>query len=320
MSDRPARKSGSARRAAQPRPLPVDGGLGPSCVALPPGGWATVLDFLAERFPMVTRADWQARMAAGRVVAGDGSPLAAHTAYRKDLRVWYYREWAEEAPVPFQETVLFQDEQLVVADKPHFLPVMPSGRHVRETLLVRLKQRLGLDTLVPIHRIDRETAGLVVFSVQPATRGAYQRLFAERAVRKQYEAIVHWPPPAPLPAVYRSRLADVFMRSETVAGEPNAETAIALRELRGDVALLDLAPHTGRKHQLRAHCEALGVPIVGDGIYPVLRPEGADDWQNPLRLLARGIAFDDPVTREARVFRSTLSLAWPDGCSAGGPL
>lgn len=320
MSDRPARKSGSARRAAQPRPLPVDGGLGPSCVALPPGGWATVLDFLAERFPMVTRADWQARMAAGRVVAGDGSRLDAQTAYRKDLRVWYYREWAEEAPVPFQETVLFQDEQLVVADKPHFLPVMPSGRHVRETLLVRLKQRLGLDTLVPIHRIDRETAGLVVFSVQPATRGAYQRLFAERAVRKQYEAIVHWPPPAPLPAVYRSRLADVFMRSETVAGEPNAETAIALRELRGDVALLDLAPHTGRKHQLRAHCEALGVPIVGDGIYPVLRPEGADDWQNPLRLLARGIAFDDPVTREARVFRSTLSLAWPDGCSAGGPL
>ncbi|WP_304307081.1 pseudouridine synthase [Pseudacidovorax intermedius] len=318
MSDRPARKSGSARRAAQPRPLPVDGGLGPSCVALPPGEWATVLDFLAERFPMVTRADWQARMAAGRVVAGDGSRLDAHTPYRKDLRVWYYREWADEAAVPFQETVLFQDEQLVVADKPHFLPVMPSGRHVRETLLVRLKQRLGLDTLVPIHRIDRETAGLVVFSVQPATRGAYQRLFAERAVRKQYEAIVHWPPPAPLPAVYRSRLADVFMRSETVAGEPNAETAIAVREVRGDVALLDLAPHTGRKHQLRAHCEALDVPIVGDGIYPVLRPEGADDWQHPLRLLARGIAFDDPVTGEARVFRSALSLAWPEGGSAVG--
>ncbi|WP_234193973.1 pseudouridine synthase [Pseudacidovorax sp. NFM-22] len=320
MSDRPARKSGSARRAAQPRPLPVDGGLGPSCVALPPGDWATVLDFLTERFPMVPRADWQARMAAGRVVAGDGSRLAAQTPFRKDLRVWYYREWADEAPVPFQETVLFQDEQLVVADKPHFLPVMPSGRHVRETLLVRLKQRLGLDTLVPIHRIDRETAGLVVFSVQPATRGAYQRLFAERAVRKQYEAIVHWPPPAPLPAVYRSRLADVFMRSETVAGEPNAETAIAVREVRGDVALLDLAPHTGRKHQLRAHCEALGVPIVGDGIYPVLRPEGADDWQNPLRLLARGIAFDDPVTGEARVFRSALSLAWPEGGSADGQI
>lgn len=313
MSDRPARKSGSARRAAQPRPLPVDGGLGPSCVALPPGGWATVLDFLAERFPMVSRGDWQARMAAGRVVAGDGSLLDAHTAYRKDLRVWYYREWADEAPVPFQETVLFQDEQLVVADKPHFLPVMPSGRHVRETLLVRLKRRLGLDTLVPIHRIDRETAGLVVFSVQPATRGAYQRLFAERAVRKQYEAMVHWPPPHPLPAVYRSRLADVFMRSETVPGEPNSETAIAVREVRGDVALLDLAPHTGRKHQLRAHCEALGVPIVGDGIYPVLRPQGADDWQNPLRLLARGIAFDDPVTGQPRQFRSTLALAWPTG-------
>lgn len=317
MSDRPARKSGSARRAAQPRPLPVDGGLGPSCVALPPGDWATVLDFLAERFSMVPRADWQARMAAGRVVTGDGSRLDAHTPYRKDLRVWYYREWPAEAPVPFQETVLFQDEQLVVADKPHFLPVMPSGRHVRETLLVRLKQRLGLDTLVPIHRIDRETAGLVVFSVQPATRGAYQRLFAERAVRKHYEALVHWPPPHPLPAVYRSRLADVFMRSETVPGEPNSETSIAVREVRGDVALLDLAPHTGRKHQLRAHCQALGVPIVGDGIYPVLRPEGADDWQNPLRLLARGIAFDDPVTGQPRQFRSALSLAWPEGSPAG---
>ncbi|KTT15191.1 pseudouridine synthase [Pseudacidovorax intermedius] len=313
MSTRPARSAGSARRAAQPRPLPVDGGLGPSCVALPPGGWATVLDFLAERFPMVARGDWLARMAAGRVLAGDGSRLDAATPYRRDLRIWYYREWAEEAPVPFQETVLFQDEQLVVADKPHFLPVMPSGRHVRETLLVRLKHRLGLDTLVPVHRIDRETAGLVVFSVQPATRGAYQRLFAERAVRKHYEAIVRWPPPAPLPAVYRSRLESVFMRSETVDGEPNAETAIAVREVRGGHALLDLAPHTGRKHQLRAQLHALGVPIVGDGIYPLLRPEGADDFAEPLRLLARGIGFDDPVTGEARCFRSGLSLAWPGG-------
>ncbi|MFT4265905.1 MAG: pseudouridine synthase [Xenophilus sp.] len=307
------RSAQSTRRARQPRPLPMRDGVGPSCVALPPGPWATVLDFLCDRFPMVTREDWCERMATGRVADGEGRALTPERPHQKGLRVWYYREWPNEARIPFEEHIVFQDELLVVADKPHFLPVTPSGRHVRETLLARLKRRLGLDTLVPIHRIDRETAGLVVFSVQPATRGAYQRLFEQRAVAKRYEAIVHWPPPRPLPAAYCSRLAPVFMRSEEVPGEPNSETAIDVLAAGERFARLALFPTTGRKHQLRAHCHALGVPIVGDGIYPVLRPEGSDDFDRPLQLLARELAFTDPVTGQARRFASERALGGPPG-------
>lgn len=305
---RSARSAGSQRRARTPRPLPVVDGLGPSCVALPPGPWATVLDYFCERFTLVSRADWRARMAAGQVVDGEGLPVTPERPYAKNLRVWYYRTLADEAPLPFEATVLFQDAWLVVADKPHFLPVIPSGRYVRETLLVRLRRQLGLDALSPVHRIDRETAGLVVFAVQPATRGAYQRLFEQRAVAKRYEAVVHWPPPAPLPPVYRSRLDSVFMRSEEVEGEPNSETAIDLLRVEGERALLALAPHTGRKHQLRAHCCALGVPIVGDRIYPDLLPEGTDDFDHPLQLLARHIAFDDPLSGQRREFTSQRVL------------
>lgn len=309
--DRPPRRprsSGSQRRARTPCPLPTLDGLSPSCVALPPGPWATVLDFFCERFPQVSRDDWAARMQAGRVLDSTGEPVTPERPHAKELRVWYYRELAHEPRVPGEAQVLFQDDWLVVADKPHFLPVIPSGRYVRETLLVRLKQQLGIATLAPIHRIDRETAGLVVFSVQPATRGAYQRLFEQRAVAKRYEALVHWPAPQPLPPLYRSRLEPVFMRSDTVAGEPNSETGIELLAEHGHFAHLALRPRTGRKHQLRAHCCALGVPILNDGIYPVLRPEGADDFARPLQLLAQWLAFTDPVTGAERQFTSARTL------------
>lgn len=310
MPPRP-RTAQSTRRASQPRPLPVRDGVGPSCVALPPGPWGTVLDFLCTRFPMVGRADWIDRMAAGRVVDSAGAAITPVRAFEKELRVWYYREWVDESAVPFEERIVFQDAWLVVADKPHFLAVTPSGRHVRETLLARLRRRLGIDTLSPVHRIDRETAGLVVFAVQPDTRGAYQRLFEQRQVHKRYEAIVHWPPPQPLPAVHRSRLEPMFMRSDTVPGEPNSETAIEVLSTQERFAHLALHPATGRKHQLRAHCCALGVPIVGDGIYPALRPEGSDDFDQPLQLLAQALAFDDPVTGQPRRFESARRLALP---------
>lgn len=308
---RAPRSSGSQRRARTPCPLPTLEGLSPSCVALPPGPWTTVLDFFCERFALVSREDWIARMRAGRVMDAQGQVVSPERPYAKALKVWYYRELAHEPVVAGDAPVLFQDDWLVVADKPHFLPVIPSGRHVRETLLVRLKKQLGLDTLVPIHRIDRETAGLVVFAIQPATRGAYQRLFEQRLVAKRYEALVHWPPPAALPAVYRSRLESVFMRSQEVPGEPNSETALEVLAEHGHFAHLALRPHTGRKHQLRAHCCALGVPILGDGIYPELRPEGADDFAQPLQLLAQALRFTDPITGAERCFSSQRRLSLP---------
>ncbi len=293
-------------------PLPTRDGVGPSCVALPPEGrWATIADFLLERFAAIPAATWQARLRHGEVVDEHGVPVDAMRAFEPRLRIYYYRSLDDEPAIPFEETILFQDAQLLVVDKPHFLPVTPVGKYVQQSLLVRLKRRLGIDTLAPLHRIDRETAGLVLFSLRPSDRAAYSALFAERTIHKHYEAIVPWRADALLPPLRRSRLAPDthFMRMTEVEGEPNAETRFALLEARDGWARLGLSPVTGRRHQLRVHCAAIGLPIRNDAIYPLLRPEGQDDFERPLQLLARRIAFDDPVTGEARRFESRLSLA-----------
>ena len=292
-------------------PLPTRDGVGPSSVVLPPGSWPTIGDFLIQRFPGITPETWTARMQAGEVRDARGGPVGLERVYEPHLRVCYYRSLADEPRIPFDEGVVFQDDYLVVADKPHFLPVIPSGRYVQETLLVRLKRRLGLDDLSPIHRIDRETAGLVVFTIQPATRGAYQGMFLDRSVEKHYEAIAPWRSDLALPLVYRSRLEENparFMQVREVAGEPNAETRIELLEVRGAFARYGLSPVTGRKHQLRAHCAALGIPICHDQIYPVHHAENSDDYTKPLQLLAKSIAFTDPITGEARRFSSPRNL------------
>jgi len=289
-------------------------GVSPSCVVLPTGTWATVAEFLVARFPGVAPVIWAERMAAGDVVDELGTAVDASRPYRSGARICYYRALAAEPRIPFDEVVLFQNEFLVVADKPHFLPVIPSGRYLQETLLVRLKRKLGLAALSPIHRIDRETAGLVVFTVQAATRGRYQNLFLEHAIEKHYEAIAPARPELALPLVYRSRLEENperFMQVREVAGLPNAETRIALLETRGAWARYGLTPVTGRKHQLRAHCAALGIPICHDQIYPVHQPENTDDYHRPLQLLAKSLAFTDPISGKPLRFTSERTLVWP---------
>lgn len=292
-------------------PLPTRDGVGPSCVGLPTGPWPTITDFLVERFPAISRDTWLGRMQAGTVIDEHGVPVTADRRYQAPLRVYYYRALDAELRIPFDEVVLFQDAHLVVADKPPFLPVTPGGKFLQESLLVRLKRKLGIDDLAPLHRIDRGTAGLVLFSVQPQTRAVYTSLFADRAVEKRYEAIVRWSADASVPVVYRSRLVDDdhFMRMKEIEGEPNSETHFSVREVRGARALLELAPVTGRKHQLRVHCMALGVPIVNDPIYPALMPADSDDFDKPLQLLAKSVAFRDPMTGEPRHFESPRALA-----------
>lgn len=303
-------------RPARPA-LPTRDGVSASCVALPTGAWLTVLDFLCERIPAVSRPDWHARMAQGDVVDAHGHPIPPDAPYRAQTRLYYWRQLAFEHPIPFEERIVFQDAHLVVADKPHFLPVTPKGRYVQQTLLVRLKRRLGIDTLVPMHRLDRETAGLVMFTVQPAARHAYQSLFRDRQVHKVYEAIAAHRPEMTFPLTRRSRLAESerFMAMQEVPGEPNAETRIECVETQAGRARYRLLPTTGQKHQLRAHMNALGLPIEGDRIYPVLQPDLAEgeapDYRHPLQLLARTLRFTDPVTGQARHFESTLRLDWP---------
>ena len=298
-------------------PPPRDG-VSASRVGIGDGRFADVLAFLVARFPAV--ADWPARLARGDVLDAAGRPLAADAPCALGEVLWYWRDPPPEPRVPFEIEVLHQDEHLVVVDKPHFLAAIPGGRHLRETVLVRLRQQLGVATLAPMHRLDRETAGVLVFTVQPASRHAYHALLRERDVHKVYEAVAPWRADRALPLVCRHRLAKPagtgFMQVQVVPGEPNAETLIELigrvAEPEQSLALYRLTPRTGYTHQLRVQMNALGMPIVGDRIYPRLWPEPAPgavpDWSHPLQLLAREIAFTDPVTGAARRFTSRRRL------------
>jgi tRNA pseudouridine32 synthase/23S rRNA pseudouridine746 synthase len=306
-------KKGHQAEANAVVPLPVRDGVAPSYLWITesrPGG---MLAFLEERFADVAGPPWRERLARGDVVDAKGEPLGADSQVRQGMRIWYYRELEEETPIPFEERILFQDEHLLVVDKPHFLPMIPTGRFLRETLLVRLKRRLALPHLTPIHRLDRETAGVVIFSHNLATRGTYQSMFQKRVIRKTYEALAPMLENREFPFTYRSRMVDgeKFFVMKEEEGEPNSETVVELIERRGALARYRLHPHTGRKHQLRLHLASLGVPILNDAFYPVALPCKGDDFSAPLQLLARAIAFEDPLTGEARSFASERELDWP---------
>jgi tRNA pseudouridine32 synthase/23S rRNA pseudouridine746 synthase len=294
----------------RPNPPPARDGLNPSCVVVPAGAWATALDFFDWRFDKVARDDWIARFAAGDVVAEDGALVRADTLLATGQRLYYFRDVPDEPHIPFQERILYQDEHLLVVDKPHFLPVIPSGKYVRETLLVRLGKTLNSSSLAPIHRIDRDTAGIVLFSLNPATRDAYSQLFREHVVSKTYHAIARWNPDLPWPIQRHTRIAvgSHFMQQAEVDGVPNAMTTIRPLLHNDALALYELKPVNGQRHQLRVHMNALGLPILGDGIYPALTPEGSANFEKPLQLLAQSIAFTDPLSGEPRHFESTLQL------------
>lgn len=308
-------------RPARQTTIPSRDGVSASCVALPSTGahspWPRMADFLAERLPAVTRQEWIERMARGEVLDEQGHPVPPNAAYAGGQRLYYWRHLPDEPRIPFEARIVYQDQHLLVADKPHFLPVIPTGRFVRETLLVRLKQATGIESLSPVHRIDRETAGLVLFSTRAQDRGAYQAMFRERQVDKLYEAIAPSTGAWAGSRTHRSRIVEdpqAFYRMIETEGEPNSHTRIDRTEQFHDWARYRLEPVTGKRHQLRVHMNALSLPICGDQFYPVVRrgPGEPEDYADPLRLLARAIAFTDPVTGERRQFESGLGLDWPD--------
>lgn len=301
------------------------GGVAPSRVYLPQGPWSRLYDFLVQRFPHITADVIRARMLRGEIVDQDGIVQAPDTPYRPLKWLWYYREVPGEIPVPFELPVLFQDRHLVVVDKPHFLASTPGGRYLTDTALTRLRLSLDLPLLSPIHRLDRDTAGVMLFCADPDSRGAYQNLFQAREVHKEYMAVAPINPDLKLPCVHHSRLqarADHFTMQE-VPGEPNSETSIelvtelatepchAINGIPQALALYRLRPRTGRKHQLRAHMSALGIPICNDGLYPQLQPfPDEHDFTRPLQLLASSIAFTDPLSGLMRRFESQRRLEW----------
>jgi len=273
-----------------------------------------LLHFFITQFPHIEVKEWEDRFSQGLVLNDEGQALGAGDAYQPNTHLIYFRRLAREPAIPFEERILFQDEHIVVADKPHFLPVTPSGLYLHQTLLNRLKKKTGLQTLSPIHRIDRDTAGIVIFSVKPDERASYQNLFRDRSVTKIYEAIAPYSEAldAKLPMTYQSRLeeSEHFLQMQEVGGEPNADTLIELISQNIPWAKYRLTPGSGKKHQLRCHLGALGIPIKHDQIYPILTPyqEYDLDFSKPLQLLAKEIAFLDPITREQRAFTSQRAL------------
>ena len=269
-----------------------------------------MLEFLAMRLPDVGVNVWRQRMAAGDVVDECGVVLTPERNFEPGLRLYYYRALPEEPVLPFQAEVVYQDDHLLVADKPHFMPVTPSGQYLQSTLLVSLRRQLDLPHLAPVHRIDRDTAGLVLFSVQPATRGAYHGLFRDRTICKTYEAVAPWRSDLEFPLTRHSRLEEgsPFFRMREVPGLPNSLTHIDVQEVQGKWARYQLRPVTGKRHQLRVHMAALEMPLFNDSFYPHVQDTPAGDYSHPLQLVARQLRFTDPITGVLRSFESRKQL------------
>ena len=273
--------------------------------------YPSILDFLTNRFPGIDKKTWETRISSGKVLTGEGEPISFGMSYAPLKRLHYFREVAAEPVIPFTEKIIFCNNDLLVACKPHFLPVTPGGSYVNECLLHRLKKRTGNRELSPINRIDRETAGLVLFSMNPKTRGCYQELFMNGMVEKTYDAVTDYPcalEKSSWTVENRIVKGDPWFRMKTAPGKPNAVSKISLKGSRGNRAFFQLRPVTGKKHQLRLHLSGLGFPILNDRYYPVLLREEKMNFSAPLQLLARKIRFRDPVSARQVSYESERRL------------
>lgn len=296
-----------------PPPLPIRDGLNPTRLHLPPDeSWPTVLSYLLHRFPS-DEVRLLAKIDAAEVVAGDGVPITRDTPYRERTFVYLYRDPQVEQRVPFEIDILHRDDTLLVVDKPHFLATMPRGRYIVESALVRLRRDLDLPTLSPAHRLDRVTAGVLMFTVDPAVRGAYQTMFAAGTVTKEYQAIAPVDLERDWPVIVRSRIVKHrgVPRAEEIEGEPNAVSEVRLMDHRGPWGRYRLRPATGKTHQLRLHMNSLGLPIRHDNFYPNLLDTAHDDYSAPLQLLARSMSFVDPLTGRPQHFQTRRELELP---------
>lgn len=318
-----------ARRSRR-APLPVRDGLNPTRLQFPHGqGWATVGEYLLSRFPD-DASRLREKFDAAEIVDELGRAYSEHSPYTAGGLAFLYRDPPVEERVPFEVEVLHRDDDLLVVDKPHFLAVTPRGAYVQQTVLVRLRQELGLPELSPAHRLDRPTAGVLVLTVRREARRAYQELFAQRAVHKVYEAVALVRAGVVLPTTVRSRIEKQhgILQAGELEGKPNAESHVELIDLLGEhpsvpgpeLGLFRLMPTTGKTHQLRVHMASLGMPIVHDNLYPVPYEVAPADYSNPLQLLARSLAFTDPISGQDRIFtsRRSLALAAAQGIRAAG--
>lgn len=288
--------------------LPFRDGLAPLRVLLPHGDPATTIaEYLEREMP---EDDWRRAMRDAEVVDEKSRPISVDTRYRAGSQVYFYRVPAQEVPVPFEIGILHEDDDLLVVDKPHFLATIPRGRHVTETATVRLRRQFECPEITPAHRLDRATAGVLLFTKTKRARRPYQELFSSRSVTKEYEAVAGFDAALKFPRIVRSRILKEHgvMTAYEEPGEPNSETRIELLGTFGTFARYRLFPKTGKTHQLRIHLCSLGVPIVDDPYYPSFNSVPAEDFTRPLQLLARALTFEDPLTHEERRFESRRTL------------
>jgi len=299
-------------------PLPMRQGVSASRVWLPKDSeeqWNTILDFIVERFPFISKDILEDRMSRGDIVNEAGIPFNKTTPYQGEIFLFYYREIPDEPKIPFKEVILYKDDNIIVVDKPHFIPVTPTGRFVKESLLARLKHHYQNEDISPIHRLDRETAGIVLFTCNRKVRGAYQTLFQKRKVKKVYHAIAA-KSELNFPITHKSRIvkSDPFFIMKETEGEINSETTIELIQTdttnhkNHKLSKYLLKPITGKQHQLRVHLMSLGIPILHDPFYPELLPCKGEDYTQPLQLLAKTIEFTDPISGEDLHFQSLQEL------------
>lgn len=356
---KPARRT--HRRLLAP-PLAQKNGIDPIQLVLPhpeelpeelaPGGRApaTIADYLIARFYPNDPQIIHSRFETGEVRLDDGTVPTASSPYAPGERIRYFRELADEPELPSDMPVLYEDEHVLAIDKPHFLPTTPRGSYIAQTALTKLRVREGNPLLIPIHRLDRPTAGVLLFAKTVQARRPFQMMFQHRLVSKTYRAVA--PVPADPTAAEQAlsaeglrvrshiqKVRDVLQvrqlsETECVARgvEPNTlTTARILETFTPDPAeaeawgvepgcpwgLYDLAPHTGKTHQLRAHLNLLGAPILGDVLYPRVLPDGPDRSEHPLQLLAYTLSFEHPITGEPISLRSGRTLsAWESKNSA----
>lgn len=295
-------------------PLPQRHGLDAAWVRTPDPGredpprWETMREFLMERLP--ARAKVAEMLEAGAFV---DQAWTGQETYRPHTFVWFHRPLAPEPSVPFPIEVLEANERFVVVDKPHFVATTPRGAHVTESALVKLRVLLGLPELAPAHRLDRLTAGVLVFTARREFRGSYAEVFSSGQAHKTYDAIAPYDPALEFPhrLVGRIEKRRDSLQAEVVPGEPNAETLVELAEIRGRYARYRLTPATGKTHQLRVHMASLGLPVVGDSLYPTIANVAPDDFTAPLQLVARRLSFTDPLDRTLRDYESRVGLEWP---------
>lgn len=290
----------------------------PSKLSLPQinPGVATVLDYLMIKFPAIGSHIWRQRIIDGKVHCDDGSLITTQSLFKPQQRIYYYREVENEPSIPAKEAIVFCDQHILVAYKPHFLAVTPGGMYVNECLQNRLRCSTGIASLQALHRLDRATAGLVLFSVNPATRHCYHQLFETQKIQKTYQAVANINSAENLIGrewQIKNRIvkSDRRFRMQVVAGKANSHSVIRCLQQNAQQALFELQPITGKTHQLRVHMQGLGWPILNDQYYPHLQPQSADNYGEPLQLLAKQLQFIDPVTQQPRHFieRKNLQLS-----------